>query len=100
MARKSLARVVASNLDPRKTFLELMDAADLPGDFLDGIRKFRSEGTSLKMNLALSGLPEFKRSARCARPAASRHHAHLSQRRIHRARLGRRQVWPALAIAR
>lgn len=54
------AKIVASNLDPRRTFLKLMDAADLDGDFLDGIRKFRSEGTSLKMNLALSGLPEFK----------------------------------------
>jgi phytoene dehydrogenase-like protein len=55
-----LARIVASNLDPRRTFLELMDAADLPSEFLDGIRKFRCEGTSLKMNLALRGLPEFK----------------------------------------
>jgi phytoene dehydrogenase-like protein len=36
-----------------------MDAKDLPGDFLQSIRNFRSEGTSLKMNLALSGLPEF-----------------------------------------
>lgn len=53
------ARVVASNLDPKRTFLQLMDAADLPDDFLDGIRKFRSEGTSLKMNLALRGVPEF-----------------------------------------
>jgi phytoene dehydrogenase-like protein len=54
------ARTVASNLDPRRTFLSLMQAADLPDAFLDGIRKFRSEGTSLKMNLALSGVPEFK----------------------------------------
>ena len=54
------ARIVASNLDPRRTFLQLMDTADLPADFLDGIRKFRSEGTSLKMNLALTGLPDFK----------------------------------------
>jgi phytoene dehydrogenase-like protein len=53
------ARIVASNLDPRRTFLQLVDARDLDADFLDGIRKFRSEGTSLKMNLALSGLPEF-----------------------------------------
>jgi phytoene dehydrogenase-like protein len=53
-------RVVASNLDPRRTFLQTMDPADLPSDFLDGIRKFRSEGTSLKMNLALTGLPDFK----------------------------------------
>jgi phytoene dehydrogenase-like protein len=37
-----------------------MEPGDLESEFLDGIRKFRSEGTSLKMNLALSGLPEFK----------------------------------------
>src|SRR5579862_9531129 len=54
------ARVVASNLDPRRTFLKLLDAGDLDPEFLDSIRKFRSEGTSLKMNLALNGLPEFK----------------------------------------
>ena len=51
--------VIASNLDPKRTFLRLIDAGDLDVEFLDGIRKFRSEGTSLKMNLALSGLPEF-----------------------------------------
>ncbi|HEY7333613.1 MAG TPA: NAD(P)/FAD-dependent oxidoreductase [Bryobacteraceae bacterium] len=54
------AKIVASNLDPKRTFLELLDASDLPDDFVDGIRKYRSEGTSLKMNLALSGLPEFR----------------------------------------
>ena len=32
----------------------------LPAIFVDGIRKFRIEGTSLKMNLALRGLPDFK----------------------------------------
>jgi phytoene dehydrogenase-like protein len=52
--------IVASNLDPRRTFLKLVDARHLDPEFLDAIRKFRSEGTSLKMNLALSGLPEFK----------------------------------------
>jgi len=55
-----LARVVASGVDPRRTFLKLIDAGDLDPDFLEGIGKFRSEGTSLKMNLALSGLPEFR----------------------------------------
>jgi len=54
------ARVVASGADPRRTFLQLMEARDLDPDFLDGIRRFRCEGTSLKMNLALSGLPEFR----------------------------------------
>ncbi len=54
-----LAPIVASNLDPRRTFLHLVEEAALPADFVAGIRRFRSEGTSLKMNLALSGLPEF-----------------------------------------
>ena len=53
------ARLVASNLDPPRTFLQLMDTKDLPSDFVAGIRRFRCEGTSLKMNLALSGLPDF-----------------------------------------
>ncbi len=54
------ANIVASNLDPRRTFLKLMDEAEVEPEFLAGIKKFRSEGTSLKMNLALSGFPEFK----------------------------------------
>jgi phytoene dehydrogenase-like protein len=54
------AHIVASNLDPKRTFLKLVDSRHLAPDFLDAIRKFRSEGTSLKMNLALSGLPEFR----------------------------------------
>jgi phytoene dehydrogenase-like protein len=53
------ASAVASGLDPKLTFLRLVDAAHLPPDFLDGIRKFRCEGTSAKINLALSGLPDF-----------------------------------------
>ncbi len=54
------APVVISNLDPRATFLGLVDTRDLPPEFTDAVRRYRSEGTSLKMNLALSGLPEFR----------------------------------------
>ena len=53
------AGMVASNLDPKVTFLRLLEERDLPPDFVDDIRKFRIEGTSCKINLALSGLPEF-----------------------------------------
>jgi phytoene dehydrogenase-like protein len=53
------APIVASNLDPKRTFLELVEERQLPAEFVAGIRRFRSEGTSLKMNLALRGLPEF-----------------------------------------
>jgi phytoene dehydrogenase-like protein len=53
------ASTVASNVDPKLTFLRLMEEGDLPPDFVSGIRKFRIEGTSCKINLALSGLPDF-----------------------------------------
>lgn len=54
------AKVVVSNCDPKRTFLELLAPADLDGGFVESIRRFRCEGTSLKINLALNGLPEFK----------------------------------------
>jgi phytoene dehydrogenase-like protein len=64
------AAAVVSNLDPKRTFLQLMDAKHLPDDFADAIRKFRCEGTSVKINFALSGLPEF----RCLPGAAGPQH--------------------------
>ena len=54
------ADVVASNLTPHATFLQLLDANQLPSELLDSVRKYRSEGTSCKINLALDGLPEFR----------------------------------------
>lgn len=53
------ARAVASCADPKVTFLRLLHPSELPSEFLDGIRKLRCEGTSLKINFALRGLPEF-----------------------------------------
>ncbi len=50
---------VASNVDPRRTFLDLIGATELDPEFASAVQRYRSEGTSLKMNLALSGLPEF-----------------------------------------
>jgi phytoene dehydrogenase-like protein len=50
---------VASNLDPKLTFLRLLDPKDLDAEFVRAIRNFRIEGTSCKINLALDGLPEF-----------------------------------------
>ena len=54
------APIVASNLDPHLTFLKLLGEADLDPGFRESIRRFRIEGTSLKINLALSGVPDFK----------------------------------------
>ncbi len=54
------APIVASNLDPIITFLKLVEERHLPGDFVQQMRRFRSEGTSCKINLALNGLPDFR----------------------------------------
>jgi phytoene dehydrogenase-like protein len=54
------AGVVVSNLDPKQTFLRLVDQRDLDPKFVAAIQRYRTEGTSLKMNLALSGLPDFR----------------------------------------
>jgi phytoene dehydrogenase-like protein len=53
------ARAVASGLDPRQTFLRLVDPAALPTDLVDAIRRFTFRGSSGKVNLALDGLPDF-----------------------------------------
>lgn len=54
------AGIVASNATPQLTFLRLLDEALLPSDFVAQIKRYRSEGTSCKINLALSGLPTFR----------------------------------------
>ena len=54
------ARAVVSNADPKRTFLGLLEPNDLDPTFRVGIERYRSEGTSLKINLTLDGLPEFR----------------------------------------
>jgi phytoene dehydrogenase-like protein len=53
------APIIASNLDPKLTFQKLLDPRDLDEEFRSAIAHYRVEGTSLKMNLALEGLPDF-----------------------------------------
>jgi phytoene dehydrogenase-like protein len=53
------ARVVASNADPKRTFLSLVEPSQLPDEFRTGIENFRCVGNSGKVNLALSALPDF-----------------------------------------
>jgi phytoene dehydrogenase-like protein len=53
------ARAVVSSLDPRRTFLELVEPAALPGELVDDIRRFTFRGSSGKVNLALGKLPDF-----------------------------------------
>ncbi|HWP71653.1 MAG TPA: NAD(P)/FAD-dependent oxidoreductase [Gemmatimonadaceae bacterium] len=53
------APVVVSSLDPKRTFLKLVSESDLPADFVGDVRRFKIRGSSGKVNLALSGLPDF-----------------------------------------
>ncbi len=53
------AKTVISALDPRRTFLELVNPRELPADLVETIERFRFQGTSAKVNFALDGLPEY-----------------------------------------
>ena len=53
------ANIVVSALDPRRTFLELVEPRELPGELVDTINRFRFQGTSAKVNFALDGLPKY-----------------------------------------
>ena len=52
-------RKIISGLDPKLTFLKLLEANELPADFLRDISNFRIRGSSGKVNLALDALPNF-----------------------------------------
>ncbi|MBI2833843.1 MAG: NAD(P)/FAD-dependent oxidoreductase [Acidobacteria bacterium] len=53
------ASAVSSSLDPHRTFLKMLEPAHLPGDFVDGVRRYKLRGSSGKVNLALDALPDF-----------------------------------------
>src|SRR5262249_17842175 len=53
------AHVVASSVDPRLTFMKMVGAEHLPGDFVEDIGRYKFRGSSGKVNLALDGLPDF-----------------------------------------
>ena len=53
------ARRVVSSMDAKRTFLETVDEADLPAEFLRGVRRFKTRGSSGKLNIALDAAPRF-----------------------------------------
>jgi phytoene dehydrogenase-like protein len=53
------ARVVASNADAHVTFNRLLDSRLLPPSFVEAIGRLQYESASLKINVALSELPDF-----------------------------------------
>jgi len=52
------ADLVVSSLDPKLTFLQLVDQAHLPEDLVTAIRNFNIRGSSAKVNLALDAAPD------------------------------------------
>jgi phytoene dehydrogenase-like protein len=51
------SRIVVSNADPKRTFLGLVDAAELSDEFLQDIRNIRMDGPAGKVNFVLSEEP-------------------------------------------
>ena len=53
------ARTILSNADPKRTFLSLVPDRALPDDFAARVRALDTTGSVVKVNLALSELPDF-----------------------------------------
>lgn len=58
--REYQARFVASSIDPNLTFNRLIDRKDLPEEFINNVNLISYDSASVKINLALSELPNFK----------------------------------------
>jgi phytoene dehydrogenase-like protein len=53
------ARIVVSNADPKRTFLKMVAASELPNEFLHSIRGIKMDGPCAKVNLVLDTEPRF-----------------------------------------
>lgn len=73
------ADIVISTVDPQTTFLRMVDSAWLGPDFVGQVQRLRSQGVVAKVNLVLSGLPDFD----ALRRAAPDHRAHILTGHLH-----------------
>ena len=62
------ARIVLSNADPKRTFLKMVAASELPNEFLHSIRGIKMEGPCAKVNLVLGEEPRFTGTSPDATP--------------------------------
>lgn len=69
------ATVVASNADPKRTFLRMVDPRHLPVEFAEEVRAFRTFSTAFKINLAVDEPPRY--SAFDAEAIGSRYPAYV-----------------------
>ena len=63
------APVVVTSLDPKRSFLHLVEEKELPADFVTDVRRYKIRGSSGKVNLSLSELPDLT-----CMPGAGPHH--------------------------
>src|ERR1043166_3348209 len=50
--------IISSSVDPNLTFLKMIGEHDLPGEFVEEVKRYKFRGSSGKVNLALDALPE------------------------------------------
>ena len=62
------ARMMLSNADPKRTFLGLLDADELPEDFLSSVRGIKMDGPCAKVNMVLAEEPRFTGTPAAATP--------------------------------
>ena len=67
--REIAARAVAANVNPKLLFLDLVEPRHVEADFLERMKNYRCASATLRMNVALSALPQF-----ACLPAAGTHH--------------------------
>jgi phytoene dehydrogenase-like protein len=53
------AKVIVSGVDPKRTFLKMIDGKHLEAEFLQQVKDFKIRGSSAKVNLSLDALPNF-----------------------------------------
>lgn len=56
------ARAVVSNADPRRTFFDLVGAANLPVGFVREVKNIRFRSSLARVSFALNGMPDFSRA--------------------------------------
>ncbi|GHD31049.1 FAD-dependent oxidoreductase [Halioglobus pacificus] len=83
--REFRSKIVVSNLDAKRTFLDLMDEGDLPQTVVQRARNFKIRGSSGKLNIALDGLPTFNGLDKKSRLMVGDFHFHDSLPRLERA---------------
>jgi phytoene dehydrogenase-like protein len=57
--RELAARVIVANVNPTLLYLRLMEAKDLPAEFVARMRRYKCASATFRMNVALSELPRF-----------------------------------------